>query len=141
VPRVQISHSPPDGRGVPRWDAGPENQSVSEILAQAGSIPVSSAICKRRREGMAPVRKTGLFGASGFDPHRLHQLAWSHDLVAMMSACRAECESSILSWTATLAIDLLTQLMGISKFDMKHLTTTRNFAIWIAVEPRQGIPM
>lgn len=66
---------------------------------------------------------------------------WSHDLVAMMSACRAERESSILSGTATLAVDLLTRSMGISKFDMKHLTTIRNFAIAIAVEPRQGIPM
>lgn len=54
-----LSLSANDGRGVPRWDAGPENQSVSEILAQAGSTPVSSAICKRRRKGMAPVRKTG----------------------------------------------------------------------------------
>ena len=45
--------------------------------------------------------KPGLSGASGFDPHRLHQ--WSHDLVAMMSACRAECESSILSGTVTIS--------------------------------------
>jgi len=28
---------------------------VSEILAQAGSTPVSSAICNPRRKGMAPV--------------------------------------------------------------------------------------
>jgi hypothetical protein len=31
--------------------------------------------------------------------------------------------------------------MGISNLGMKHLTTTRNFAIAIAVEPRQGVPM
>lgn len=101
------------------------------------SLPPS---CKRRREGMAPVRKTGALWSQWVRSPPLAP-TWSHDLVAMMSACRAECESSILSGTATLAIDLLTRSMGISNLDMKHLTTTRNFAIAIAVEPRQGMPM
>jgi hypothetical protein len=69
--------------------------------------------------------------------------SWSHDLVAMMSACLAECESSILSGTATFVVDTMLELWHYHNLDMKHLTTTRNFAqaIAIAVEPRQGSPM
>ena len=55
--------------------------------------------CKRRREGMAPVRKTGALRSQWVRSPPLAP-SWSHDLVAMMSACLAECESSILSGTA-----------------------------------------
>jgi len=51
-----------------------------------------------------PVCKTGVLKAyCEFEPRHLHHR--SHDLVAMMSACLAERESSILSGTAILVID------------------------------------
>ena len=99
--------------------------------------------CKRRREGMAPVRKTEALRSQWV---RFPSLApvGSHDLVAMMSACLAECASSILAGTAIFFIDtailLLTKYLQSEtiQFNMKHLATIRNFTQGTAVEPRWG---
>jgi hypothetical protein len=105
LPRVQISHSPPDLEEVSHGGTlvlkTSQCQRSWHKRVRLLSLP---PFCKRRREGMAPVRKTEALRSQWVRSPPLAPVG-SHDLVAMMSACRAERESSILSGTAILVID------------------------------------
>ena len=109
MPRVQIvSHSPPRWKRcstVGRWSRKPVN--VRDPGTSGVRLLPLPPDCKRRREGMAPVRKTGARKSQWVrsPPLAPDFFDRSHDPVVRMSACRAECESSILSGTA---ISLLT---------------------------------
>ena len=105
VPRVQISHSPPDLEEVSHGGTlvlkTSQCQRSWHKRVRLLSLP---PFCKRRREGMAPVRKTEALRSQWVRSPPLAPVG-SHDLVAMMSACHAERESSILSGTPILVID------------------------------------